>query len=132
MLRKTNPTLPMRVTLRDNVGYENKMCQEVLPLLNAECFVIRAHLWKSNPVKVEHSSRKLLPYSIHTTDRSSIPTANPRLSVNLIDHDSFLAGDSCCDQTTGLQPKTQLSTISLDFRPYSNGYRQSLAKQASF
>ena len=56
VLRKTNPTLPVRVTLRDNVEYENKMCQEVLPLLNAECFVIRAHLWKSNPVKVEHSS----------------------------------------------------------------------------
>ena len=52
----TNPTLSVPITLRDNVGYENKMCQEVLPLLNAQCFVMRAHLRKSSPVKVELSS----------------------------------------------------------------------------
>ena len=56
MLPKTNPTLPVLVILRNNVEYENKMCQEVLAQLNAECFVIQDHLRKSSPVKVEHSS----------------------------------------------------------------------------
>ena len=54
-LHKTNVTLPAQVMLGDNVEYENKMCQEVLPL-NSECFVLRAHLRKSNSFKVDHSS----------------------------------------------------------------------------
>ena len=56
MLRKTNPTLPVLVILQNNAENENRMCQEVLPQLNAECFVIQGHLRKSSPVKVEHSS----------------------------------------------------------------------------
>ena len=60
MLRKTNSTLPVQVFLRNKSEYEKKMCQEVLPALNAECFVIQDHLRKSNPVKVEHYQLKVL------------------------------------------------------------------------
>lgn len=60
MLRKTNSTLPVQVFLRDKSEYEKKICQEVLPALNAECFVIQDHLRKDNPVKVEHYQLKAL------------------------------------------------------------------------
>ena len=60
MLRKTNSTLPVQVFLRNKSEYEKKICQEVLPALNAECFVIQDHLRKDNPVKVEHYQLKVL------------------------------------------------------------------------
>ena len=60
MLRKTNSTLPVQVFLRNKAEYEKKICQEVLPALNAECFVIQDHLRRNNPVKVEHYQLKVL------------------------------------------------------------------------
>ncbi|CAF9942943.1 MAG: hypothetical protein ALECFALPRED_010274 [Alectoria fallacina] len=60
MLRKTNATLPVQVFLQNKSEYEKKICQEVLPALNAECFVIQDHLRKDNPVKVEHYQLKVL------------------------------------------------------------------------
>lgn len=60
MLRKTNSTLPVQVFLRNKSEYEKKICQEVLPALNAECFVIQDHLRKDNPLKVEHYQLKAL------------------------------------------------------------------------
>lgn len=60
MLRKTNSTLPVQVFLRNKSEYEKKICQEVLPALNAESFVIQDHLRKDNPVKVEHYQLKVL------------------------------------------------------------------------
>ena len=60
MLRKTNSTLPVQVFLRNKAEYEKPICQEVLPALNAECFVIQDHLRKDNPVKVEHYQLKVL------------------------------------------------------------------------
>lgn len=60
MLRKTNSTLPVQVFLRNKSEYEKKICQEVLPALNAQCFVIQDHLRKENPVKVEHYQLKVL------------------------------------------------------------------------
>lgn len=60
MLRKTNSTLPVQVFLRNKSEYEKKICQEVLPALNAECFVIQDHLRKDNPVQVEHYQLKVL------------------------------------------------------------------------
>ena len=60
MLRKTNSTLPVQVFLRNKAEYERKICQEVLPALNAECFVIQDHLRRNNPVKVEHYQLKVL------------------------------------------------------------------------
>lgn len=60
MLRKTKSTLPVQVFLRNKSEYEKKICREVLPALNAECFVIQDHLRKDNPVKVEHYQLKVL------------------------------------------------------------------------
>ena len=60
MLRKTNSTIPVQVFLRNKSEYEKKICQDVLPALNAECFVIQDHLGKDNPVKVEHYQLKAL------------------------------------------------------------------------
>ena len=60
MLRKTNSSLPVQVFLRNKSDYEKKICQEVLPALNAECFVIQDHLRKDNPVQVEHYQLKVL------------------------------------------------------------------------
>ena len=60
MLRRTNSTLPVQVFLRNKSEYEKQICQEVLPALNAECFVIQDHLRKDNPVKVEHYQLKVL------------------------------------------------------------------------
>lgn len=60
MLRKTNSTLPVHVFLRNESEYETKICQEVLPALNAECFVIQDYLGKDNPVQVEHYQLKVL------------------------------------------------------------------------
>ena len=60
MLRRTNSTLPVQVFLQNKSEYEKQICQEVLPALNAECFVIQDHLRKDNPVKVEHFQLKVL------------------------------------------------------------------------
>ena len=94
MLRKTNSTLPVQVFLRDTAEYEKKICQEVLPALNAECFVIQDHLRKDNPVKVEHYQLKALAIlfssyeSVLYLDSDCITLLDPK---ELFDSEPFLS-----------------------------------------
>lgn len=94
MLRKTNSTLPVQVFLRNKSEYEKKICQEVLPALNAECFVIQDHLRKYNPVKVEHYQLKVLAIlfssfeSVLYLDSDCIPLLEPK---ELFDSEPFLS-----------------------------------------
>ena len=60
MLRKTNSTLPVQVFLQSQSEYERAICEEVLPALNAECFVIEDYLRKSDPFQVTPYQLKIL------------------------------------------------------------------------
>ncbi|KAJ5894932.1 hypothetical protein N7495_006623 [Penicillium taxi] len=40
MLRRTGSTLPVELYMHDATEYEKKICDEVLPALNAQCFVL--------------------------------------------------------------------------------------------
>ncbi|KAK0515914.1 hypothetical protein JMJ35_001948 [Cladonia borealis] len=60
MLRKTGSTLPVHVFLKSKSEYEPEICEEILPALNAECFVIEDHLRKDAPFKVDHFQLKVL------------------------------------------------------------------------
>lgn len=60
MLRKVNKSLPVQVFLPSKRDYEPEICEQVLPAMNAECFVIEDHLRKENPVKVDHYQLKVL------------------------------------------------------------------------
>lgn len=94
MLRKTNSTLPVQVFLRNKAEYEKKICQEVLPALNAECFVIQDHLRRDNPVKVEHYQLKVLAIlfssyeSVLFLDSDCMALLDPR---ELFDSEPFLS-----------------------------------------
>ena len=94
MLRKTKSTLPVQVFLRNKAEYEKKICQEVLPALNAECFVIQDHLRKDNPVKVEHYQLKVLAIlfssyeSVLYLDSDCIALLDPK---ELFDSEPFLS-----------------------------------------
>ena len=94
MLRKTNSTLPVQVFLRNKSEYEKKICQEVLPALNAECFVIQDHLRQDNPAKVKHYQLKVLAVlfssfeSVLYLDSDCIPLLDPR---ELFDSEPFLS-----------------------------------------
>ncbi len=94
MLRRTNSTLPVQVFLRNKAEYEKKICQELLPALNAECFVIQDHLRKDNPVKVEHYQLKVLAIlfssyeSVLYLDSDCMALLDPR---ELFDSEPFLS-----------------------------------------
>ena len=94
MLRKTNSTLPVQVFLRNKSEYEKKICQEVLPPLNAECFVIQDHLGKDNPVQVKHYQLKVLAIlfssfeSVLYLDSDCISLLDP---AELFDSEPFLS-----------------------------------------
>lgn len=60
MLRKTNSTLPVQVFLRSQSEYERAICEEVLPALNAQCFVIEDYLRKSDHFRVTAHQLKVL------------------------------------------------------------------------
>lgn len=60
MLRKVNNTLPVHVFLPSKHDYEPEICEEVLPAMGAQCFLIEDHLRKDNPVKVDHYQLKVM------------------------------------------------------------------------
>jgi len=61
MLRKTtNSTLPIQVFLQNKSEYEPEICEEILPSLNAECFVIEDFLGPGNPFHVSAYQLKIL------------------------------------------------------------------------
>ena len=69
MLRKTNSTLPVQVFLQSSDEYEPQICEEILPALNAECFVISDFLSKEAPFKVTHYQLKVLAMLFSSFDR---------------------------------------------------------------
>ena len=69
MLRKTNSTLPVQVFLQSASEYEPEICEELLPTLNAECFVIEDFLRNDAPFKVEHYQLKVLAMLFSSYDR---------------------------------------------------------------
>ncbi len=61
MLRKTtNSTLPIQVFLQNKSEYEPEICEEVLPSLNAECFIVEDFLRPGNPFHVSAYQLKIL------------------------------------------------------------------------
>ncbi|KAL9126005.1 MAG: hypothetical protein Q9217_004869 [Psora testacea] len=59
MLRKTKSTLPVQVYLQSK-EYEAEICEEVLPALDAECYIIQDFLRKDAPFEVERYQLKPL------------------------------------------------------------------------
>ena len=94
MLRKTNSTLPVQLYLQSNSEYEPHICEEVLPALNAECFVIEDYLRKDAPFKVTHYQLKVLAIlfssfeSLIFLDADCIPLHDP---LELITSEPFLS-----------------------------------------
>ncbi|KAL6716040.1 mannosyltransferase [Lecanora helva] len=60
MLRRTNSTLPVQVFLQSQSEYERAICEDVLPALNAECFVIEDFLRKGDLFDVTPYQLKVL------------------------------------------------------------------------
>lgn len=60
MLRRTGSTLPVQVFIQDNSEYEPEVCEEILPALNAECYVIADSLRKDKPFNVTHYQLKVM------------------------------------------------------------------------
>ena len=98
MLRRTNCTLPVQLYLQSSSEYEPHICEEVLPTLNAECFIIEDYLRKDAPFKVTHYQLKVLAMlfssfeSLVFLDADCFPlydplellTAEPFLSTGLV------------------------------------------------
>ena len=69
MLRKTNSTLPVHVFLQSQSEYEREVCEDILPSLNAQCFVIEDHLRKTNPFHVNSYQLKVLAMLFSTFEK---------------------------------------------------------------
>ena len=82
MLRLTNSTLPVHVFLQSH-EFEREICEEVLPSLNAECYIIEDFLGKDTPVKVKSYQLKPLAMlfssfeSVIWMDADCIPLLDP-------------------------------------------------------
>ena len=94
MLRKTGSTLPVQLFLQSASEYQAHICEEVLPALNAECFVIEDYLRKDAPFKVTHYQLKILGLIFSTfsnvifLDADCIPLHDP---AELIQAEPFLS-----------------------------------------
>ncbi len=94
MLRKVNKDLPVQVFLPSKHEYEPEICEQVLPALGAECFVVEDYLGKDNPVKVDHFQLKVMAIlfsSFETVlylDSDCMVLRNP---MELIESEPFLS-----------------------------------------
>ena len=57
MLRRTGSQLPVQVFVESRRVYEKRICEEVLPTLNATC-VLLSDVWDAVPQRVEISSSR--------------------------------------------------------------------------
>lgn len=95
MLRKTNSTLPVQVFLQSSSEYEPQICEEILPALNAECFVIEDYLRADFPFKVTHYQLKVLAILFSSfedvlfLDSDCIPLHDPSLLLQSEPFTSF-------------------------------------------
>ena len=98
MLRRTNCTLPVQLYLQSSDEYEPYICEELLPAMNAECFVIEDYLHKDAPFTVTRFQLKVLAIlfssfesllfldadSIALHDPTELLTSEPFLTTGLV------------------------------------------------
>ena len=82
MLRRVNSTLPVHVFLQSH-EFEREICEEMLPSLNAECYIIEDFLREDTPLKVKTYQLKPLAMlftsfeSVIWMDADCIPLRDP-------------------------------------------------------
>lgn len=83
MLRKTGSKLPVQVFLQNRKEYEIEICEDYLPTLNAECFVLEDFLREEAPFSITHYQLKALSIlfssfeTILYLDSDCMPLRNP-------------------------------------------------------
>lgn len=83
MLRRSGSKLPVQVFLQSRSEYEPDLCEDYLPSLNAECYVVEDFLRPDNPFKATHFQLKVLAIlfssfeTILYMDSDCIPLRNP-------------------------------------------------------
>lgn len=83
MLRRTGSKLPVHVFLQSRAEYEPEVCEDYLPTLDAECFVLEDFLRDHTPFSVTHYQLKALailfsPFeTILYLDSDCMPLRNP-------------------------------------------------------
>ena len=93
MLRRTNSTLPVQVFLQAH-EFEQGVCEEVLPSLNAECYIFEDFLGAGNPFEVRTYQLKPLAIlfssfeQVAWIDADCIPLRDP---VELLTSEPFLS-----------------------------------------
>lgn len=94
MLRKSGSKLPVHIFLQSREEYEHELCEDYLPSINAECFVLEDFLRRDHPYKVTHFQLKALailfsPFeTILFLDSDCIPLRNPS---ELLSSEPFLS-----------------------------------------
>lgn len=83
MLRRTGSKLPVQVFLQNRKEYEIDICEDYLPTLNAECFVLEDFLREEAPFSITHYQLKALAIlfssfeTILYLDSDCMPLRNP-------------------------------------------------------
>lgn len=83
MLRRSGSKLPVHVFLQSRAEYEPEVCEDYLPTLDAECFVLEDFLRDHTPFSVTHYQLKALailfsPFeTIFYLDSDCMPLRNP-------------------------------------------------------
>ncbi|OJJ50645.1 hypothetical protein ASPZODRAFT_57436 [Penicilliopsis zonata CBS 506.65] len=107
MLRRTGSTLPVELFVKDESEYEKKICEEVLPSLNARCLVLSDILnnQRDSSVEIAHYQIKIFAvlfssfekviwidsdcFPLH--DPAELLTADPFASTGLVTFPDFWA-----------------------------------------
>ncbi len=98
MLRRSGSKLPVQVFLQSRGEYEAEVCEDFLPKLNAECYVIEDYLRKDAPFSIAHFQLKALAILLSSFesvvyldsdcmplhDPSNLLSAEPYLSTGLV------------------------------------------------
>lgn len=94
MLRHSGSKLPVQVFLQSRAEYEPVVCEDFLPRINAECYVIEDYLRKEAPFSVTHFQLKALAIllssfeSVLYLDSDCMPLRDPS---NLLSSEPFLS-----------------------------------------
>lgn len=98
MLRRSGSNLPVQVFLQSRAEYEPGICEDFLPRVNAECYVIEDYLRKDTPFSVTHFQLKALAILLSSfesvlyldsdcmalRDPSNLLSSEPFLSTGLV------------------------------------------------
>lgn len=94
MLRHSGSKLPVQVFLQSRAEYEPEICEDFLPRINAECYVIEDYLRKEAPFSVTHFQLKALAIllssfeSVLYLDSDCMPLRDPS---KLLSSEPFLS-----------------------------------------